>query len=696
MNIFNPFAGTLTVTSSLIIYIGGFYSLDGGITVSENTIGPDTQIIAAASVSISITLQSAAIVDAKLISVPGGSLTITGPGILRTDNQDVIDPTASRVFGVRVLRDLTVRGGATLYGTGRDYGVASSSSVTGITVTEGSTLFGAQTGVNTSITNASRYGVYSYYGITVSEGGRIEGIGIFPSYNTYGVFANSAHNESYPVRVTSGTVTGTGDVGIYSGSAIIVDVGSVTGIGGFYVTSHGVQADRTGIIVNPGGQLTGLCSGSAYAGVLTTAGTTVSGITVNGGELDAEGGVHGVRAAGTGSILVSNGGTMTGSGSSYGVFCLNNNITVNNSGRVTGTLTTTGGRDGVFAGGNITATENSVVEGFVYAYGLDGSGFFGAVIANENISAADISQIIENYSRIEYFDEVFTIPYQNGKNMTNYLNYTWAISTGTGAVSSDPGGQGIHATQSGEGTLTSTRIGNIASEVVALDAVSLHTINIPVVLSVVTIPEYIVTYNGNGATDGNVPIDLSNPYYEGDTVTVLGNTGVLTRTGFTFAGWTMNQDGSGIVYQAGETFLMPANNVMLYALWEEEPAVFVVTYDANGATNGIVPVDPSNPYHEEDIVTVLGNTGGLSRAGFTFVGWSMNQDGSGIVYRVGDTFRMPPSNVTLYALWESKAPPTIPPCKPCCCCCHCCCREHKGGRNPRIFYRGTKCKNTIR
>lgn len=49
-------------------------------------------------------------------------------------------------------------------------------------------------------------------------------------------------------------------------------------------------------------------------------------------------------------------------------------------------------------------------------------------------------------------------------------------------------------------------------------------------------PTYTVTYNGNGATGGSVPVD-SNTYEQGATVTVLGNSGNLAESGETFAGW---------------------------------------------------------------------------------------------------------------------------------------------------------------
>lgn len=81
-----------------------------------------------------------------------------------------------------------------------------------------------------------------------------------------------------------------------------------------------------------------------------------------------------------------------------------------------------------------------------------------------------------------------------------------------------------------------------------------------------TIATYTVTYNGNGSTAGTVPVD-STTYTQGTTVTVLGNTGNLVRTGYTFGGWNTKADGSGTGYAAGATFVMESANVTLYAKW---------------------------------------------------------------------------------------------------------------------------------
>ena len=86
----------------------------------------------------------------------------------------------------------------------------------------------------------------------------------------------------------------------------------------------------------------------------------------------------------------------------------------------------------------------------------------------------------------------------------------------------------------------------------------------------------IVTYNGNGHTGGSVPID-SGVYASGATVTVLGNTGNLIRTNYTFSGWNTQNNGNGTSYTAGQTFVMGSSNVTLYAIWLDAVAPSVGT-----------------------------------------------------------------------------------------------------------------------
>jgi hypothetical protein len=99
---------------------------------------------------------------------------------------------------------------------------------------------------------------------------------------------------------------------------------------------------------------------------------------------------------------------------------------------------------------------------------------------------------------------------------------------------------------------------------------------------------YTVTYDGNGNTGGSAPNDPNSPYPSGATVTVLGNTGGLVKTGSNFAGWNTAQNGLGTTY--GATFVIGANTT-LYALWTSSPtisgaataAAFTTTYGTASA-----------------------------------------------------------------------------------------------------------------
>jgi uncharacterized repeat protein (TIGR02543 family)/LPXTG-motif cell wall-anchored protein len=176
---------------------------------------------------------------------------------------------------------------------------------------------------------------------------------------------------------------------------------------------------------------------------------------------------------------------------------------------------------------------------------------------------------------------------------------------------------------------------------------------------------YTVTYDANGGA-GDVPTD-DGEYEELDEVTVLGQ-GALTRDGYTFDGWETYDLGEATEYfDEGDTFDMPANNVTLYAKWNEDqnggggpgPTTYTVSYDGNGNTSGTAPIDPNSPYAADATVTVLGNSN-LAKTGFAFAGWNTESDGEGTAYAAGDTFTIT-ANTTLYAIWNEIVIETPPP-----------------------------------
>ena len=81
----------------------------------------------------------------------------------------------------------------------------------------------------------------------------------------------------------------------------------------------------------------------------------------------------------------------------------------------------------------------------------------------------------------------------------------------------------------------------------------------------VSLPSYTVTYDGNGSTGGDVPVDANN-YLSGATAKAVCNPGDLVNGSYYFAGWNTAEDGSGTNYYGGDTFVI-TSDVTLYAKW---------------------------------------------------------------------------------------------------------------------------------
>ena len=185
-------------------------------------------------------------------------------------------------------------------------------------------------------------------------------------------------------------------------------------------------------------------------------------------------------------------------------------------------------------------------------------------------------------------------------------------------------------------------IGNPGSGIEIAQITGTGTLTVGVVAST-----YTVTYSGNGSNGGSVPTD-SGAYLNGATVSVRTNSGSLTKTGFVFSGWNTLANGLGTDRATSSTFTMGTANVTLYAKWVA--ATYTVTYNGNGSDGGSVPTD-SGAYLNGATVSVLTNSGSLTKAGFVFSGWNTQADGLGTDRTASSTFAMGTANVTLYAKW---------------------------------------------
>lgn len=148
---------------------------------------------------------------------------------------------------------------------------------------------------------------------------------------------------------------------------------------------------------------------------------------------------------------------------------------------------------------------------------------------------------------------------------------------------------------------------------------------------------YMITYNVN---DGNGSI-ASVTKYHGIDCAITNAT--LTRSGYTFLGWSTSSSATTASYAPGATYSANAS-VTLYAVWKAN--TYTITYNANGGSGG-----PTSQTKTHGQALVL-STSKPTRANYTFLGWSTASNGS-VAYSPGGSYT-DNVGVILYAVWASS------------------------------------------
>jgi uncharacterized repeat protein (TIGR02543 family) len=174
--------------------------------------------------------------------------------------------------------------------------------------------------------------------------------------------------------------------------------------------------------------------------------------------------------------------------------------------------------------------------------------------------------------------------------------------------------------------------------------VSVSTNSLILTLNAINPVYYTVSYNGNGSTTGSVPVDVNSPYLSGSTVTVLGNTNSLQKTGYTFAGWNTATNGSGNAYAPDAPFVITTNRT-LFAQWTVNS--YIVTFDANGGGT------PSPTSKSVTYDSTYGALAAVTRTGYTFNGWFTAASG-GTQVTSGSLVDVAAAQ-TLYAQWTPNS-----------------------------------------
>ncbi|WP_195538720.1 InlB B-repeat-containing protein [Eubacterium maltosivorans] len=162
---------------------------------------------------------------------------------------------------------------------------------------------------------------------------------------------------------------------------------------------------------------------------------------------------------------------------------------------------------------------------------------------------------------------------------------------------------------------------------------------------------YTIKFDGNTA-DGGSTQDQAMTYDQAADLTINS----YTKTGYTFTGWNTQQDGGGTAYTDGQNVInltaVEGETVTLYAQWRANN--YTIKFDGNTADDGNMPDQPMI----YDIETSL-SINGYTKTGYTFTGWSTQQDGKGTIYADGqNVINLTPEEggmVTLYAQWRANS-----------------------------------------
>jgi len=159
---------------------------------------------------------------------------------------------------------------------------------------------------------------------------------------------------------------------------------------------------------------------------------------------------------------------------------------------------------------------------------------------------------------------------------------------------------------------------------------------------------YTVAYNAN---NGSGSLASSTHTYDAAKNLTVNNS-IITRTGYTFAGWNTQADGSGVSYTNGQNVINLRNSAgtfNLYAQWTAN--TYTVVYNANGGSGSTM----SSNHTYGTSKPLNANTFGAPR-GKEFTGWNTRADGSGASYaNQASVLNMTSVNgdtVILYAQWQ--------------------------------------------
>ena len=159
---------------------------------------------------------------------------------------------------------------------------------------------------------------------------------------------------------------------------------------------------------------------------------------------------------------------------------------------------------------------------------------------------------------------------------------------------------------------------------------------------------HTITYSANGGT-GTMADTVVRDTVSGNSNVTLAPNG-FTNTGYTFAGWSVND----IIYQPNTQIPVAGNSTVTATAQWEEGSTHTISYVANGGSGAMSDTVITDSNTGDTDVTLAPN--GFTYVGHRFVGWQVN----GIIQQPGSTVAVAGgSTVTATAQWEVAYTHTI-------------------------------------
>ena len=159
--------------------------------------------------------------------------------------------------------------------------------------------------------------------------------------------------------------------------------------------------------------------------------------------------------------------------------------------------------------------------------------------------------------------------------------------------------------------------------------------------------DYTVSFDLNGGSGS-----MANETHVGGVAKTLA-TYSGTKTGYTFAGWSKTDGATTATYTNGQsvTLSQTDTNITLHAVWTAN--TYTINFHANGGTGTVNSI--SATYDKS--VTLPSNS--FTRTGYTFLGWSDEQNSYEAEWEAGESVSNLTSTnkgtVTLFAIWSANS-----------------------------------------